>query len=595
MQQTLNKDNQNNNVLYNFSIWSLLKVFKKQLLIVLVLYILNESGMIFGPYTFSKILSSFEGFYNKKNTIHALYACIIGVTCFWTFFITIGAIVKINGGILFNKIENYIKKNVFNFLHYISYEDFLLITSEKAFNYLKILEYCTKEIFGIVIVDMFANSFTIVINIIILMFVLPELGILTLVWTILHFILLRFSFANILKTNKNLLTTKSNMVNNILETFLNILMIKTTNSQEYEKEKLGFFSQQYMKAYKKFLIHTEIISMLTLIVCEIALWGGGMCVVVYKIHTIQMPISKLTYIFMIIYNIASKVKNIGIKICKLFEHLGEYNIVYNLLQNYKIPITTQQNLLEELPLEKKPIIELNQVSLFHKDVQILKNINLKLYPGEKVCFIGPSGCGKTTIANLLCGLYTNYQGAILINNHDIKHLDTNSIIDCVSIANQNSILFTRSVRDNLIQDKNVSDEILHHYCKIAQIHDFIMSLPQGYDTIINIKTISGGQGQRICLARTLIRNTQITIFDEATNGLDSLTKHAFLKKIFENSYRLEKKQQSLETLIFIQHELDFLPYMDRIVLFHNGEIAIDDSYENMKHMPLFKQIKQLID
>jgi subfamily B ATP-binding cassette protein MsbA len=578
---------------HDFSLTSVLKKFKIPLISLIGLYIINECSMIFGPYTFSKILSTIEMYYKGQCGVLQLHWCNVFITGFWTVFILISMAVKIHGGILFNKIENYIKVNLFDFLHSISYEDFLVLTSEKAFNHLKVLEYSVREIFSICIVDMFANGFTIFINTIILFYLLPELGLLMTSWMFLHFFILKYFFRSTLLNNKNLITTKSLMINNILETLLNILMIKTTNTKEYEKEKLDLLVEDYTKSKTLFLLNAEKINTIALMICEICIWGGGVALIMYKITTISIPISKITYIMMTIYNIVAKVKNIGIKICKLFEHLGEYNIIFNMLHENKIPEVRDLQLFSNVNKNNNPpIIEFRNVSLSSKRAHILKNINLTIYSGEKVCFIGSSGCGKSTLVNLLCGLYKSYKGDILINGHNIKDISPKSIVDFLSITNQNYMLLTRSIRDNLVQNQNISESTLHHYCKIAQIHDFIMSLPKGYDTIINLKTISGGQAQRLCLARMLLRHKPINIFDESTNALDIKTQNEILSKILDE--KVKYTEGIKETLIFVSHSLDFLNRMDRVILIEEGSIAINDTYENMKKNPLFHKLKDHI-
>jgi len=178
--------------------------------------------MILSPYLFSRFLKIIEKFYYGQAPLKNVYYCHLQNTSIWVSGIFISTFVKIQGGILFNRIEIFIKKNVFNFLENISYEDFLKISSEKAFNYLKSIEYSIKEIFQICVVDIFANSFTVLVNTTILFFLLPELGLLAILWMILHFCLLSFFFKKTMIENKNLFQNKNLLINNILENFLNI-------------------------------------------------------------------------------------------------------------------------------------------------------------------------------------------------------------------------------------------------------------------------------------------------------------------------------------------------------------------------------------
>lgn len=580
----------------DFTISQVFKVFKFNIILLIFLYILNEFSTIFSPYLMTNLLKSIEEFYNGSKSFYDLMKINGITTCIWSTWILINMIVKINGGNLFNKIEIYIKKQLFNFIQSISYENFVKITSEKAFNYLKLLEYSIKEIFTIVIVDMFANIFSIIINIIILFRIIPELGFLIFFWGIFHFTLLAFFFSKTTNNNKNFLDKKSKVVNNLLESFLNVLMIKTNNTLAYEKKKLNDISSEYEKSYQQFLFNSEKFNTIALIICEVFLWGGGFIVIANNINKIKMPISLITYIFIINYNIVSKVKNIGIKISKLFEHLGEYENIYKFFSDYKINRGESCNLLEikeKYENEITPIIEFENVHMFYENNQILKNINFKIYKGERVCFIGSSGSGKSTIVNLLCGIYKNYSGNIYINGHNINNVRREDIINILSIVNQSFILFTRTIRENLIQDRNISEDKILHYSKIAAIDEFINEQPDKYDTIINSKRISGGQAQRICLARMLIREKPIKIFDEATNGLDIKNKQLFLDNILDNKYAYNY-DSSEDTLLFVDHSLEFLHKMSKVILLNNGEIILNDSYENIKNHPSFLSLQKFI-
>ena len=543
--------------------------------------------MILSPYLFSRFLKIIEKFYYGQTPLRNVYYCHLQNTSIWILGIFISTFVKIKGGILFNRIEIFIKKNVFNFLEHISYEDFLKISSEQAFNYLKSIEHSIKEIFHICVVDIFANSFTVLINTSILFFILPELGLLAILWMILHFCLLSFFFNKTMIENKNLFHSKNLLINNILENFLNILMIKTNNSQNYESRKLDTLNENYFLRNKQFLTITERINSIALLICELALWGCGTSIIIYKIQNSVIPVSTITYMIMVIYNIVGKIRNIGIKTCKLFEHLGEYKMIYNLLNTYPIHIKKEVSLMHKTNAAV-PIIEFQNLNFFYQEKPILKNINLKIFAGEKVCFIGPSGSGKSTLVNLLCGLYENYDGQILINGHNIKEVQIEDIMNIFSIINQNAMLLTRSIKENLLQDRLVPLNKLDHYCKVAQIYDFIMHLPEKYNTIVNTKNLSGGQAQRLCLARMLLREKPIKIFDEATNGLDVKTKNQFLDLILN---LIEEEGTTKDTMLFIDHSLEFLDRMDKVILLNEGEILLNHHYDEIKNHILFQKLK----
>jgi ABC-type bacteriocin/lantibiotic exporter with double-glycine peptidase domain len=577
--------NKQNNLIKNLNLWQILKDFKISIFVLICLYVFNECSIVFSSFLFAKFLRSIEFFYKQENTIMAVLICGIHNLIFWIIWVFIGIIVKVKGGKLFNQIEIYVKKTVFTFILSISYEDLLLISGEKAFNFLKNLEYSIKEIFSICIVDMLANSFAILINIIILFVLLPEFGTLLLIWIIIHFFLLKIFFNNTLSLNKDLITQKNSVSTNIIEVFLNILTIKTTNAAAYEQEQLDILSNNYHKAHNKFLYHMEKFNALTLLICEIVLWGGMTFLIFYKIQRTIIPLSTLMYIVMINYNIVSKIRNISVKICKLFEHLGEYNMIFHFFQSYPVSNYLSINLLQNKKIHKI-ILELKNIN-YHgvNNIMILKNINLKIVQGEKICFIGNSGCGKSTLLNIICGLYKNYTGDVLINNINVNNIHVDSIMEYFAITSQHVSLLNRSIKDNLVQNQAVEMSVIERFCKITQIHKFVLSLTNKYNTIINGKKISGGQTQRLCLARALLRtNAPILIFDEVTNGLDYKTKHKFLQLVLQLIH--EKK-----TMIFVDHSLEFLDKMDRIILVQDGCIILNNTYEKIKNHPLFLDFK----
>jgi ATP-binding cassette subfamily B protein len=539
------------------------------------------------------MLNSIENFYIGELTIETLIKINIQNTLIWTIWIILSFYVKINCNLLLSKIEIYVKKQIFNFFQKINYENFIKITAENAINNLKIIEYAIKEIFSIIIVDIFTNSFTICVNIFIIYKILPQLAYLIILWSIFHFLFLSFGFNKNYINNKKLFKNKCQLNNNILETLIHILMIKSNNTLNYENDKLNKLCDSYLESNKKFISFSEIINHTANIICEILLWGGGFFIILKILIINKMPLSKITYLFMVIYSIVGKVRNISIRISKFFEYMGDYKNIFNYLSNFTIEEKSHTSIKTPLIKNNNVIIEFKNVNLTYEDEKILKNVSFKIYEGEKVCFIGSSGTGKSTIVNLISGLYKNYHGEIFINGYEIKNINLEEIIDVISIINQNPTIFSRTVKDNLIEDKIISEKKLIHYTKIACIYDFIMEkLPDGFESKINQKTISGGQAQRLCLARLLLREKNIKIFDEVTNGLDKKNKKKFLNYLLNDNYYYQDEKSSnvkkKDTMIFIDHSLEFLENMDRVILLQEGEVALNDSYDKIVKEHLFE-------
>ncbi len=207
---------------------------------------------------------------------------------------------------------------------------------------------------------------------------------------------------------------------------------------------------------------------------------------------------------------------------------------------------------------------------------VLKNINLHIKAGEKVAIVGQSGSGKSTLINLISGLYPIEHGSIYYDQTDIKEIDPDILQHEIGIVNQRPYLFNQSIAENIIANKkNISREMVIHAAKIAEIHNDITNLPMGYDTILAEQgnNFSGGQIQRIAIARAIVNQPKILIFDEATNALDSITE----QKIDANLSPLKI------TRITVAHRLSSVKNSDTIIIVHAGEIVGQGTHEELLH------------
>ncbi len=159
-------------------------------------------------------------------------------------------------------------------------------------------------------------------------------------------------------------------------------------------------------------------------------------------------------------------------------------------------------------------------------IQTLKSINMDIKSGQIVAFVGPSGAGKTTITYLLPRFYNVNSGSITIDGQDIRNITIESLRKQIGMVTQDTYLFNDSIRQNLLfSNPNATEDEVFNVCKTANIHDFITTLPEGYETIVGDRGIklSGGEKQRIAIARVLLKNPRIVILDEATSALDSVS------------------------------------------------------------------------
>lgn len=206
---------------------------------------------------------------------------------------------------------------------------------------------------------------------------------------------------------------------------------------------------------------------------------------------------------------------------------------------------------------------------------LFEDFNLTIQAGEKVALVGHSGSGKTSLTKLLFRFVDAQQGRILFDGIDVQQFTLSSLRSQISLVPQQPDLFHRSIRDNIALGRKVDEETLKSVAAKARALDFIAQLPQGFDTLVGERGIklSGGEKQRIALARAFLEDAPIVVLDEATSALDSLTEQQIQVAIFE---LIEKK-----TAIVIAHRLATILRMDRIIVLENGQIIEQGTHQEL--------------
>ncbi len=234
-------------------------------------------------------------------------------------------------------------------------------------------------------------------------------------------------------------------------------------------------------------------------------------------------------------------------------------------------------------------IEFNHVSFgYLPDQELLHDIHFTVNPGEMVAIVGPSGSGKSTIINFIPRLYDVWGGSVSIAGVDVRNYDLTYLREQIGVVSQDTYLFNGTIRENLLYAKeDATEEELIAACKAASIHDFIAAQPEGYDTPVGNRglKLSGGEKQRISIARVILKNPKILILDEATSALDSISESAI-----QNALEVVMQDR---TSIVIAHRLSTIMAADKILALSDGVIA-----ESGKHEELLEKdgvYKQLFD
>ncbi len=281
--------------------------------------------------------------------------------------------------------------------------------------------------------------------------------------------------------------------------------------------------------------------------------------------------------FVIIYNYQAKVKNLLVGIVKIAEYNKKFSIaanrVYEVIENSKFAKEQFGNIKKD---KLEGSIKFVDVSFSYDTEEILKKMNFTIKPNEKIAFVGKSGAGKSTIFNLITHLYQVSSGKILLDDININDLDCNTIRNNMSIITQNPYIFNFSIKDNLLLAKeNATEKEIREACRLACIDDYIMSLPDKYDTPLgeNGIILSGGQKQRIAIARALLMQTEIILFDEATSALDNETQEQIQKAVdnLKGEY----------TILIIAHRLSTVIDADKIFVIDDGKIIDSGTHQEL--------------
>ncbi len=377
------------------------------------------------------------------------------------------------------------------------------------------------------------------------------------------------------KHGKGSLKHLSDLTDAMREMFAGIRIVKAFKMEAEESREIHDISERYfmkrLKMVKAKALNTSTSEFVYTLGLALMVILGGYVVMSKKITPGELGGFITATGFMVI----TAVKKLAKSYASLQESLSGVNRVFEL---FTIEPTIKDH-PEAVTLEKV------EEGIFFKNVSfsydgsedyILKDINLTIHKGEVVAIVGESGAGKSTIINLIPRFYDTVKGCIEIDGIDIRKIKSESLLEHTAIVTQQTFLFNRSFYENILYGrKNASFEEVQAAAKAAHIHEFIMSLPKGYDTVVGelgVK-LSGGQRQRIAIARAILKNAPILLLDEATSSLD-----------YESEKLVQDALNNLivgRTTIIVAHRLSTIQHCDRIIVMKNGRIIETGSHDSL--------------
>jgi len=377
-------------------------------------------------------------------------------------------------------------------------------------------------------------------------------------------------------------------LNNVVEENVSgIRVVKSYLLEEKEKEKFGKISDEIYKDFSK----AEKINALTMPTMQFAIyaaillisWFGAKIIVntnmtdlttgeITSLITYGIQVLTSLMILAMLLIMSTMARTSGERIVEILEEEPD--------------ITNPKSSIKEI---KDGSIEFKNVSFSYinnKDKECLKNINLKIKSGETIGIIGGTGSGKSSLVNLIPRLYDATEGTVKVGGINVKRYDIKSLRDEVSMVLQKNVLFSGTIKENLRWgDKNATDEDIVRVSKLAQADEFIQGFPDKYDTHIEQggTNVSGGQRQRLCIARALLKKPKILILDDSTSAVDTKT-DSLIRKAF-------KEEIPNTTKIIIAQRIASVEDADKIIVLDNGNVNGFGTHEELlKSNEIYKEV-----
>jgi ATP-binding cassette, subfamily B, bacterial len=385
--------------------------------------------------------------------------------------------------------------------------------------------------------------------------------------------------------------SRHNLIGHISDKITNIISIFSFATRKNElhglhKEISNDFIPKQIKRYKQYFGMA--------IIGGILYWFMFAFLLFYMIHLRikgLVSVGDFAFVFGMALVVADDIWTATSRLQDFSIDMGDLKSCLSILDNSYID--TEKSNAKKIIISS-PSIEFKDVSFVYtkKKTPVFIDLNIKIKPGEKIGLVGHSGAGKSSLVNLLLKYFKQNSGEILIDSQNIADVTQDSLRANIAVIPQDILLFHRPLIENIrYGNMNATDEEVIEASKKAHIHEFIIQLPEQYNTYVGERgtKLSGGQRQRIAIARAILKNAPILILDEATSSLDSHT-----EKLIQESLDFLMNDKS-KTVIAIAHRLSTLKHMDRLIILNKGRIAEEGTHTQLmrKRNSLYKKLWQM--
>ncbi len=364
---------------------------------------------------------------------------------------------------------------------------------------------------------------------------------------------------------------RSHAVGNVVDSFVNAINVILFSGKKFEKKYLEISLDEMVKKditlQKRLMKYATVMSVMTILIEIFTIFP-----LIYLGSKGVLTVGDFALIFILSHNIIEQVWSITEVYFRFSEQLGVFNQAIKFLSQKPDIVDASNAILFKI---KNGTIVFSCVNFSYTASQrLFIDKTLIINGGEKVGLVGYSGSGKSTFVNLITRMFDVQKGSILIDDQAIQSVTLESLRKNIGFIPQDPTLFHRSIMDNIRYGKfDASDEEVIEASKLAHVHEFVIQLPNGYQTFVGERGVklSGGQRQRVAIARAILKNAPILILDEATSALDSMT-----ESLIQESLQIAMKNK---TVIVIAHRLSTIKSLNRILVFDNGHVVEEGSHQ----------------